>query len=147
MATILQVEKNSEGVSDLYLPIGAQKLTALSEPASTMQLLRDIFAVHIGDWFLNQLAGVDREILTGKLTSLVPPEVEVRRVLLQVPGITSVIRVRAKRLTTLAEAKAVGAESQWAAAPGRLLYVEGMVSSSTQGVLDFGFAFPVTPTT
>lgn len=132
---------------DIVLSVGAPRFAVLSEPQSTMQLIRDVFAVHIGDWFLNLSAGVDREILIGKLTSLVPAEVEVRRVLLQVPGITNVIRVRARRINSLADATALGAEDEWNAAPGRLLYIEGMVSSRTAGALDFGFAFPVTPAT
>ena len=133
---------------DLYLPEGAPVFPLLGEPDATLQNLRDIFAVHVGDWFLDLTAGLDREILTGKISSMVPPEVEVRRVLLRVPGVTSVISLRVRRITSLADATAIGPDAvdAWNNAPNRVLYVEGIVTSKTAGSLDLGIAFPLAPT-
>lgn len=133
---------------DIFLPEGASKFPLLGEPEATLQNLRDIFKVHVGDWFLNLTAGLDREILTGKLSSLVPAEVEVRRVLLRVPGVTSVIQLRVRRLKSLAEATAIGADAvdAWTKSPNRVLYVQGVVTSKTAGSLDLGIVFPLAPT-
>src|SRR5690349_9547894 len=92
---------------DLYLPEGTDRFPVLGEPDATLQGLHDALKVHVGDWFLDLTAGTDREIVTGKLVSLLPPEVEIRRVLLRVAGVTQVIRVSVRRLKSRAEAVAV----------------------------------------
>lgn len=77
---------------DLYLPDGADRLTVLGEPDATLQALRDALKVSVGDWFLDLTVGLDREIMIGKYASLIPPEVELRRVLAAVYGITPATR-------------------------------------------------------
>lgn len=128
---------------DVYLPAGTSRLQVLGEPEATMQSLRDALRVHIGDWFLDVTQGVDREVLVGKLSSLLPPEVEIRRVLLRVRGVTAVLRLDLRRLRSLAEAQAVDAEDEWVAAPYRVLYVDAKVTSRTAGALDLGLALPI----
>lgn len=142
--TVLRVENG-----DLYLPEGATRFEVIGEPEATLQLLRDSLRVAVGDWFLDLTAGVDREVLLGKLSSLIPPEVEIRRVLARVPAVTSVIRVKATRPATRGEAIKLGDETlrAWDAAPGRVLYVAAQVSTRTAGALDLGVALPITPGT
>ncbi len=125
---------------DLYLPAAATKFQVLGEPQSTLQALRDAFSLAVGDWFLDKSAGVDREVMVGKLSSVIPPAVEIRRVLARVPSVTSVLRVEVRRLESRADAEAVGVEDRWDEAPGRLLYAVGQVTSTTTGVLDFGLS-------
>lgn len=141
--TVLRVENG-----DLYLPAEAQTLVVVGEPEATLQGLRDAFELAVGDWFLDQTAGVDREVLVGNLASLVPPEVEVRRVLARVPGIVRVIRVNVRRITSRNDAVMLGpdAVARWDEAPGRILYVESKVTSKTAGELDLGFAFALPST-
>lgn len=138
--TVLRIEDG-----DLYLPDEADRLQVLAEPAATLQALRDALRVAVGDWFLDVTAGVNREILLGKYASMIPPEVEMRRVLAAVPGVTQVIRVTARRLTSRDQAVAYGTDmsSAWDAAPGRILYVEAQVTTRTAGALDLGLALPV----
>lgn len=142
--TVLRVENG-----DLYLPEGATRFEVIGEPEATLQLLRDSLRVAVGDWFLDLTAGVDREVLLGKLSSLIPPEVEIRRVLARVPAVTSVIRVKATRPATRGEAIKLGDETlrAWDTAPGRVLHVSAQVSTRTAGALDLGVALPITPGT
>lgn len=138
---VLQVEDG-----DLYLPAEKNTLTVLGEPQATLQGLRDALRVAVGDWFLDLSVGVNREVITGKLASMLPPEVEIRRVLSRVRGVTQVIRVRARRLRSLAEAQAANAEAAWNAAPNRVLFIEAEVTSRTAGTLDLGLAFTLAST-
>ena len=100
MAKILRLEhgdpleNGTPGALDLYLPEGAARLEVLAEPDATLQRLRDALAVAAGDWFLDGSVGVDSEILLGMRGRdpapgypLIPPEVEVRRVLEAVEGV------------------------------------------------------------
>jgi len=138
--TVLRIEDG-----DLYLPDEADRLQVLAEPAATLQALRDALRVSVGDWFLNITVGVNREILLGKYASMIPPEVEMRRVLAAVSGVTQVIRVTARRLTSRDQAVTYGTDvaAAWDAAPGRILYVEAQVTTSTAGALDLGLALPI----
>ncbi len=142
--TVLRIENG-----DLYLPAGATRLEVIGEPEATLQLLRDSLRVAVGDWFLDLTAGLDREVLLGKLSSLIPPEVEIRRVLARVPAVTSVIRVKATRPSTRGEATALGEDvlRAWDAAPGRVLHVAAQVTTRTAGALDLGVALPIAPGT
>ena len=142
MTLVLQVVDG-----DVAIPLGGSRLILVGEPESTMQALRDALHVAVGDWFLDLTAGVDREVLVGKLASLIPPEVEIRRVLSRVAGITAVLRVAVRRLRTRAEAQTYGDDvvAAWDAAPGRVLYVDAKVTSRTAGTLDLGIALPVAP--
>ena len=108
---ILRIESDEDGVADLYLPEGAQTFAVLGEPDATLQGLRDAFEVAIGDWFLDQLAGVERELLIGKISSMIPPEVETRRVLARVAGVTQVLSVRVRRVTSRADAESLGEDA------------------------------------
>lgn len=130
---------------DLYLPEGVDRLQVLDEPEATLQALRDALRVAVGDWFLNLTVGVNREILIGKYSSMIPPEVELRRVLAAVSGITDVIRVVARKLKTRDEALSYGTDVllAWDAAPRRILYVQAQVTSRTAGALDLGLPFTV----
>lgn len=138
--TVLRIEDG-----DLYLPDEADRLQVLTEPAATLQSLRDALRVAVGDWFLDITAGVNREVLLGKYSSMIPPEVEMRRVLAAVAGVTQVIRVTARRLTSRDQAVGYGADAAtaWDAAPGRVLFVEAQVTTRTAGALDLGLALPI----
>lgn len=138
--TVIRVEDG-----DIYLPEGTDRLQVLGEPQATLQALRDALHVAVGDWFLDLTVGVDREVLVGKYSSMIPPEVEMRRVLSRVAGITQVIRVSARRLKTREEAVAIGADATlaWDAAPRRILYVEAQVTSRVAGTLDLGLPLPI----
>lgn len=130
---------------DLYLPDGADRLTVLGEPDATLQALRDALKLAVGDWFLDLTVGLDREIMIGKYASLIPPEVELRRVLAAVYGITQVIRVEARRLKTRDEAVSYGTDTllAWDAAPRRILYITAQVTSRVAGTLDLGLPLPI----
>lgn len=138
MSKILRMEYGSAlddgtpGALDLYLPEGVARLETLDEPVATLQRLRDALRIAAGDWFLDEGVGVDGEILRGMRGRdpspgypLIPPEVEIRRVLEAVEGVVAVRSVELRALQSEAQAAAAGdaALALWRRVGGRAYLV------------------------
>lgn len=160
MAKILRLEhgdpleNGTPGALDLYLPEGAARLEVLAEPDATLQRLRDALAVAAGDWFLDGSVGVDSEILLGMRGRdpapgypLIPPEVEVRRVLEAVEGVRVVRSVELRALQSEAQAEAAGdaALALWRRV-GRRAYLVDAVLLADGGELALSAPISLAPT-
>ena len=124
------------GALDLYLPTGTARLEVLAEPDATVQRCRDALRVAAGDWFLDDRVGVDSEILLGARGRepgpgypLIPPEVEVRRVLEAVVGVRAVRDIALRGLRSEADAEEAGEDALalWRRVGGRAYLVTAVL--------------------
>lgn len=118
MPSILRLERNDDGALDLYLPAGTDRLEVLAEPQATVQRLRDALLIALGDWFLDETVGLDSEVAFGMRGRdpapgypLIPPEVEIRRVLSAVPGVRAIRELEVRALQSEIAAEAAGPEA------------------------------------
>lgn len=160
MAKILRLEygdpldDGTPGPLDLYLPAGVDRLAVLDEPAATVQRCRDALRLAAGDWFLDGTAGVDSEILLGARGRdpapgypLIPPEVEVRRVLSTVSGVRAVRSITLRALQSERQAEAAGPEALalWRRVGTRAYLVEANLLADG-GDLDLSAPVSLAPT-